>query len=292
MKRIIAAIVVLAGLDTGYAAAWEVSAAYADGEFARIVIETTEELRVQCALKNASGTTIAAQPWTVHAPATEVLIATHGQAWKTVTCVARDDASNLVPPAVAQEAEANIASQSDSFPTDGKNPILAGDHQFSMTDNEWFAWNMSGIPECEAVPIYGFDGGDWREVLTWVQTRLTEMGYDPGEVDGNDGPRTRAALQAFVADNGLFQDARLLELNVFAALIPGTCFVPEIAHILKCDEAISSDPGWKLQLKMLNAGRGDALGKIQRNASGRCISGEWTPKQVEQHLAERLKTMR
>ena len=159
MKRIIAAIIVLAGLDTGYAAEWKVSAAYADGEFARIVIDTTEELRVQCALKNASGTTIAAQPWTVHAPATEVIVATHGRAWETVTCSARDAAGSSVLPGVTQEPDVGSSEGANGFPTDGKNPILEGDSTFTMTGTEWFAWNQSGIPECEAVPVYGFGGG-------------------------------------------------------------------------------------------------------------------------------------
>ncbi|WP_200237027.1 peptidoglycan-binding domain-containing protein [Thiohalocapsa halophila] len=291
MKRIIAAIIVLAGLDTCYAAEWKVSAAFADGEFARIVIDTTGELRVQCALKNASGTTIAAQPWTVHAPATEVIVATHGRSWETVTCSARDAAGSSVLPGLNQEPDVGSSEGANGFPTDGKNPVLEGDHSFAMSSDEWFAWNKSGIPECETVPIYAFDGADWREVLAWTQTRLTELGYDPGGIDGKDGPKTRAALHAFVADHGLVQDARLLELNVFAALISGTCFVPKVAHILKCDEAISSGPGWKLQLKLLDAGRGETLGKIQQEASERCISGEWNPKQVEQHLAERLNEL-
>ena len=60
MKRIIAAIIVLAAFDIGYAADWKISAAYADGESARVVIDTTQALRGPCALKNESGATIAA----------------------------------------------------------------------------------------------------------------------------------------------------------------------------------------------------------------------------------------
>lgn len=34
---------------------------------------------------------------------------------------------------------------------------------------------------------------DWR----YVQSRLTELGFDPGSVDGLDGPKTRAGVRAF-----------------------------------------------------------------------------------------------
>jgi len=36
-----------------------------------------------------------------------------------------------------------------------------------------------------------------------IQVRLADLGYDAGEVDGLLGPRTRAALRAFQADQGL-----------------------------------------------------------------------------------------
>lgn len=35
-----------------------------------------------------------------------------------------------------------------------------------------------------------------------TQCLLTYLGYDPGPIDGADGPRTRAALAAFTADYG------------------------------------------------------------------------------------------
>ena len=34
------------------------------------------------------------------------------------------------------------------------------------------------------------------------QCLLTYLGYEPGEIDGLDGPKTRAAMQSFVADYG------------------------------------------------------------------------------------------
>ena len=39
-----------------------------------------------------------------------------------------------------------------------------------------------------------------------IQTRLKELGYDPGSVDGIFGEKTRKAVVAFQRDNGLSQD--------------------------------------------------------------------------------------
>ncbi|MGA1840955.1 MAG: peptidoglycan-binding domain-containing protein [bacterium] len=39
-----------------------------------------------------------------------------------------------------------------------------------------------------------------------VQGRLIENGYDPGPVDGINGPRTQKALKAFQRDHGLVAD--------------------------------------------------------------------------------------
>jgi hypothetical protein len=42
------------------------------------------------------------------------------------------------------------------------------------------------------------DGG-----VTGVQSRLHNLGYDPGPADGDPGPRTAAALRQFQCDNGI-----------------------------------------------------------------------------------------
>lgn len=42
-----------------------------------------------------------------------------------------------------------------------------------------------------------------------VQQRLSELGYDPGPVDGIMGPRTRAAIRAFERDHGLPESGRM-----------------------------------------------------------------------------------
>ena len=39
-----------------------------------------------------------------------------------------------------------------------------------------------------------------------VQSGLTKLGYDPGPVDGQYGPKTQAAIESYQADNGLLTD--------------------------------------------------------------------------------------
>jgi peptidoglycan hydrolase-like protein with peptidoglycan-binding domain len=42
--------------------------------------------------------------------------------------------------------------------------------------------------------------------MAGVQTALSFLGHDPGEVDGFDGPNTRHALRQFQAEQGISAD--------------------------------------------------------------------------------------
>ena len=53
-----------------------------------------------------------------------------------------------------------------------------------------------------------------------IQEALVAAGYDPGPVDGIDGPLTRAAIAAFQADRGLEVDGMVGPLT-HAALFRG-----------------------------------------------------------------------
>ncbi|HEY8091832.1 MAG TPA: peptidoglycan-binding domain-containing protein [Polyangiaceae bacterium] len=62
---------------------------------------------------------------------------------------------------------------------------------------------------------------DPADAVTGVQARLANLGYWPGDIDGDVGPRTLAALAAFQKDNGLdptgeLDDATKAKLQSFA----------------------------------------------------------------------------
>jgi peptidoglycan hydrolase-like protein with peptidoglycan-binding domain len=42
--------------------------------------------------------------------------------------------------------------------------------------------------------------------LTGVQTALVNLGLDPGQIDGSDGPKTQAALRTFQTSAGIGVD--------------------------------------------------------------------------------------
>ena len=44
-----------------------------------------------------------------------------------------------------------------------------------------------------------------------VQSGLVRLGYDPGPVDGNIGPKTRTAIQDYQRDHDLLVDGRASE---------------------------------------------------------------------------------
>ncbi len=62
-----------------------------------------------------------------------------------------------------------------------------------------------------------------RDIIAAVQRRLTDLGFDPGPIDGAMGPRTRAAIRDFQESQGLTADGKastevLAHLN--AAITP------------------------------------------------------------------------
>ncbi|MFE6040218.1 peptidoglycan-binding protein [Streptomyces sp. NPDC056452] len=59
-------------------------------------------------------------------------------------------------------------------------------------------------------PVLGAGGPTVIHLATMVgvQQGLAVLGYDPGAIDGLDGPNTQAAVQAFQGDQGLPQDGQ------------------------------------------------------------------------------------
>lgn len=73
---------------------------------------------------------------------------------------------------------------------------------------------LLGIGAYAASPFFSYQEsvatlskvGSQGDEVRKIQTRLKELGYDPGFVDGIFGEKTRKAVVAFQRDNGLSQD--------------------------------------------------------------------------------------
>lgn len=50
--------------------------------------------------------------------------------------------------------------------------------------------------------------GTQRDMIRAIQKHLTDLGYQPGGIDGQYGPRTRAAIQAFQRASGMKPDGQ------------------------------------------------------------------------------------
>ncbi len=75
----------------------------------------------------------------------------------------------------------------------------------ALTDSEDFdlgiPWWRRGSSDSAAASSSGDYGGGSSVAST--QAALTNLGYDPGPIDGAMGPRTRAAISAYQRDHGL-----------------------------------------------------------------------------------------
>ena len=69
------------------------------------------------------------------------------------------------------------------------------------------------------ITVQATGDAEWRatrEIIRQVQRTLTDMGYDPGPVDGAMGPSTRRAIQAYQKDNGIEEDGSVTQALVAA----------------------------------------------------------------------------
>jgi peptidoglycan hydrolase-like protein with peptidoglycan-binding domain len=67
--------------------------------------------------------------------------------------------------------------------------------------------------------VQATEDADWRatrEIIRQVQRTLTDMGYDPGPIDGDMGPSTRRAIEAYQKENEIEVDGRVTEALVAA----------------------------------------------------------------------------
>jgi len=88
-----------------------------------------------------------------------------------------------------------------------------------FTSGGWYYWNAGWwypawgyAPNAYYAyngPIYGYNGLPPDQVIANVQATLQQQGYYRGEVDGELGPLTRAALANYQRDHGLYMTSAI-----------------------------------------------------------------------------------
>lgn len=70
-----------------------------------------------------------------------------------------------------------------------------------------------GVPGARAGKRYEpYRQGSWpANLIAEVQRRLLERGFDPGPIDGQQGPRTAAAIRSFQSANAMEPDGQISE---------------------------------------------------------------------------------
>ena len=73
---------------------------------------------------------------------------------------------------------------------------------------EWFSSDRDGRYHCYPRQP-GVQHSQRKKLARYVQERLTVLGYDPGPIDGDLGPRTKDAVKRFQSVAGLTVDGRI-----------------------------------------------------------------------------------
>lgn len=100
-------------------------------------------------------------------------------------------------------------------PTSSHLPIGWADRQL------WFQKCLNVLGVGAAAPDDVLETGDWGQDVLNMQTRLAELGYATGKLDGVFGSRMRAAVLAFQAENDLRTDG-IIGAKTRAALLGET----------------------------------------------------------------------
>ena len=111
-----------------------------------------------------------------------------------------------------------------------------------------------------------------------IQEALVAAGYDPGPIDGIDGPLTRAAIAAFQADRGLAADGLVGPLT-HAALFRGAALVAEVDSGAAASTAVD----------------GQLTAHFNREEFRCCCAGRYCtgfPAEMNGELLARLETVR
>lgn len=122
-----------------------------------------------------------------------------------------------------------------------------------------------------------------KDVLKLAQTRLDELNYSPGDIDGKWGSLTRAAVLAFKADNGLDTTRAMLPLKALEDGKPRVLESRQMATLADLDARGSETRSGNRQVKQVGGtligsalayggsetltGAGDTVDKVEQGVS-------------------------
>lgn len=144
-----------------------------------------------------------------------------GDSWPIAECVERTTAHHghgwWLPYTDEQivTVKALVVALADAYPKIGE---LLGHYHISPGRKVDVGPQFPFSEVAALVPIRGTPS---KEIVETVQTRLAALGYQPGNVDGLDGPKTREAVRQFEEQNGLHPDG-LIDDRLRTALMTGT----------------------------------------------------------------------
>lgn len=115
------------------------------------------------------------------------------------------------------EATARSDEIDEALSSDDRAKARAAADAWRPVPAEAQANEVASLPDAWAEPTAGITEANRRSLVTKIQTLLAEHGYDPGPVDGLEGPKTRQAVRAFQRNIGLAETGTISS-DLMAAL--------------------------------------------------------------------------
>lgn len=148
-------------------------------------------------------------------------------------------AARPAPSAPEKRAAVSDAARSDrnvERPAPRREPVEAPlSEDFATAVRKALSEHRGQSPVLGALEASGITAAG--EIVTLVQQRLRERGYDPGSVDGRAGPRTRAAIRKFQRDNNQEEDG-----DVSVALLQSLGILGQQIHAFGGEVAPTRSP--------------------------------------------------
>jgi len=146
------------------------------------------------------------------------------------------------------------------LPQNGRDMLCVAQDNFVIAAARQCRSGQTQVPFTQVTPTQGDDGNltaylaedaeydDEQARLAGIQRLLVIIGYDVGAIDGVDGPKTQAALAAFLKSRGLSSDAASSP-NFFKTMVDATQ-TPSASGLTWCNDtphkvmaAIATDDG-------------------------------------------------